>query len=92
MMKDFIKVYPGADKTRLLLKSYIGDINDGNGKKIAELQSNWTYSTMMVEVNGDTYMLDIDKFVRYILENCEELLREEMKRCETGSIEDIQQL
>lgn len=90
-MKQFITVYPGADKTKLLLTRFIGDITNSKDEKVAELLTNWTSSTIMVEVEGDTFALDTEKFVHYIMKNHKKLLREEMKRRETRSLEDIQE-
>ena len=77
-MNELVKVLSKKGSNRIPMRQHLGSFSDDAGNELGTISVSLNYTTPMVEIDGNIFTLDFNKFLNYILENKDALLAQDL--------------
>ena len=81
-MNELVKVLSKKGSRKIVLGQHLGSFSDDAGNELGTISVSLNYTTPMVEIDGNIFTLDFNKFLNYILENKDALLAQDLEDLE----------
>ena len=78
-MNELVKVLSKKGSNKIALRQHLGSFSDDAGNELGKISVSLNYTTPMVEIDGNIFTLDFNKFLDYILENKDALLAQDLE-------------